>query len=146
MAGLGTAPVGSTPFGFGTPTEATAPPENPPDRARFIDPGDKQHTLAADGEYQRMPIVRQKVILALTTSRGSSVAEPTFGLYRERKIDESFVQRQEQRVREALAHIPASEMRLRSVNVRLVPPTGRSEITVAYDDLLTGNMNQSATV
>jgi hypothetical protein len=146
MAGLGTSPVGSTPFGFGTPATATAPPEDPPDLAQFIEPREKQNTLASDGEYQRMPIVRHKVLLALTTTLGSSAAVPTLGMKLERKMDDSFEQRQEQNVRDALAHIPANEMTLNSVVVRRVAPTGRSEITVGYDDLLTGRQNQFVTV
>ncbi len=145
MPGIGTSSIGSTPFGFGTPVEAPEPADLS-DRARFVDPATKSYSLASDGEYQRMPLVRQKVILALTTNKGSSSVLPEFGLKLERKIDDSFVQRQEQNVRDALAHIPVNEMTLTGVLVELVPPTGRSRITVSYNDLIENITNQSVTV
>jgi len=139
MSGLGDSPVGlSTPFGVGVPDEAVAPPTVAPEQARFIDPISRDYVVADDGEYQRMPRLRQRVLLALTTEQGSSSVLQQFGFNPPNRIDTTFERRATNSVQSALAFlITAKELHLDAVSVAL-PRPGRVRLSVSYTDLLTG--------
>jgi hypothetical protein len=137
MAGLGAFPIGSTPFGSGTPVEATAPPVGTPNLANYVEPRTADYVVADDGSMQRMPIVRHQALMLLSTKRGSAAHEPGVGLELPAKIDQSFKQRAREAVLLALAPI-GRDMRVDDVIVKLTG-TGRADITIAYTDLTTGN-------
>lgn len=140
LSGFGTSPVGSTPFGFGVPTVAPTPPSTVPEGARFIDPFTGDYVLDSEGEYERISGVRQRVVVALTTRKGSSAVLQTFGLKLPDKIDATFQQRVTNAVRAALSHLIAVKppvIRLDAVEVQ-TPQPGRAYITVRWTDLTNG--------
>lgn len=139
MSGLGNSPIGlTTPFGLGTPDAALAPPTIAPQEARWIDPVAKDYVVGPDGEYLRMPRLRQRVLLALGTILGSSSVQPTAGLKLTDRIDANYERRTQFAVKSALAFLVASgELRVDSVTVTEDRP-GRTTTLVAYTDLLTG--------
>jgi phage baseplate assembly protein W len=140
MVGFGGFPIGSTPFGAGTPVDAIAPPENKPERARFLNPITGDYEVDDDGEYKRMPIVRQRVLLRLGTLRGSSTVLPNFGLRLPERIDARYKQGAEEAIRVALADmITNREIKIVRIDTTIGNPTGRVEHTVVYTDLTTGN-------
>ncbi len=144
MPGLGKAPVGrGTPLGIGTPDQATAPPTLAPQGARFLDPTTKDYGVGPDGEYLRMPTLRQRVELALGTLKASSSVQPNAGITLPDKIDGSYEQRVRFAVNSALAFLVASkELRIDSVTVNK-PRPGMTENLVAYTDLVTGENHES---
>jgi len=139
MAGLGDSPIGfSTPFGVGTPDDATPPPTVAPQAARFLDPVTKDYAIGSDGEYLRMPVLKQRVLLALGTILGSSSVQQKVGLKLPDRIDQNDERRVTFQVKAALAFLVASgELRIDEVRVNKDRP-GRDTILVAYTDLLTG--------
>ncbi len=140
MAGLGTSPIGiSTPFGTGTPTEANAPPETAPQAARFFDPLTRDYVLdTGDGSYQRMPQLRQRVLLAILETKGSSSVRPNDGVILPSLIDASFERRSRSSITQALNFLVVSgELRIDGITFEY-PNTGGVRITVEYTDLTTG--------
>jgi phage baseplate assembly protein W len=145
MSGIGLSSIGlSTPFGIGTPDPTTAPPTIRPRDAAYLDPITRDYVLGTDGEYLRMPILRQRVLIALGTLLGSSSVQQSAGLTLPTKIDSTFERRAQFAVRSALAFLVTSrELRIDAITVTQ-PIPGRAQITVAYTDLHTGE-NDSAT-
>lgn len=140
MAGLGGTPIGSTPFGAGTPVEATAPPDAPMQGSRFINVNTKDYETGDDGEYRAMPTVRQRALLALNTTLGSSASLLEHGIRLPDRIDERYPQRSSQSIRRALDFmVKAGEMRIDGIMLLDTAVTGRSEHLVSYTDLTTGN-------
>ena len=137
MAGLGLFPVGSTPFGAGTPVEATAPPTAIPELANFLDPRTGDYVVQADGSYQRMPVVRHRVLMLVKTELGSAAPEPDIGLRLPQKMDQSFEQRARQAVTRALAPISSEDMHIDGIPVER-SGMGRADITIEFTDLTTG--------
>jgi len=132
-----------TPFGIGTPDEAAAPPTIAPQAARFLDPLTRDYTVGSDGEYLRMPSLRQRVELALGTLKASSSVQPTAGLTLPDKIDGNYERRVRFAVNSALAFLVKSgELRIDAVTLLESRP-GRSDIRVAFTDLLTGDNHDS---
>jgi hypothetical protein len=140
MAGLGATPIGSTPFGAGTPIEAVVPPEAPLASSRFINPDTKDYETQADGEYKSMPTVRQRAVIALSTTLGSSAGLQESGLRLPDRIDERYNQRAYQAIRRALAFMTdPGEMRIDGITTPESQVIGRTEHIVAFTDLTTGN-------
>lgn len=140
MPGLGGTPIGSTPFGAGTPIAAVAPPEAPLQDARFLDPITKDYEAGADGEYLAMPSVRQRMVLALGTTLGSAAGLEGAGIRLPDRIDERFPQRSEQSIRRAVSFmVTAGEVRIDGVVLLPSDFTGRTEHLVSFTDLTTGN-------
>lgn len=145
MAGLGGSPIGSTPFGAGTPVEAAAPPEAPLQDARFLNVDTKDYEAGVDGEYKAMPSVRQRMLIALGTTLGSAAALQEAGIKLPSRIDERFPQRSEQAIRRAVSFmVQAGEVRIDSVRLVDSGVIGRSEHVVSYTDLTTGNSDTLA--
>jgi len=136
MAGLGTTSLGWVALGYGTPVVATAPPPLPVG-SPYLNTTTRDYVVSSDGGLQRMPSLRHRVVMLLSTELGSAAHEPTIGVRIPDKIDQSFVQRAQQSVRDCLA-ILAGELRIDSIPVD-VYPSGRVAITVNYTDLTTGN-------
>lgn len=140
MAGLGGSPIGSTPFGAGTPIEATAPPDAPMQDARFVNPDTKDYEAGDDGEYKAMPTVRQRAMIALGMTLGSSSSIQDHGLQLPSRIDERYPQRSAQSIRRALDFLVRhGELRIDAITSPDSSITGRTEHRVAYTDLTTGN-------
>lgn len=137
MAGLGLAPVGFFPFGFGSPVSVDDPPDAP-DQARFVDFLTGDYVVGDDGELERMPITRQRVLLSLATVRGSSTALPAFGVTLPKIIgsnDDALVRQAVERALRPL--IDEGSIVLNLVEVDHGNPIGRSRITVDYTDTAT---------
>ncbi len=140
MAGLGGSPIGSTPFGAGTPLEAVVPPDAPMQGARFINVDTKDYQTGDDGEYQAMPTVRQRALLALSTTLGSAASLLEHGIRLPDRIDERYPQRSSQAIRRALDFmVKAGEMRIDAITLLDTRVTGRTEHQISYTDLTTGN-------
>ena len=137
MPGFGTSPYGRFPYGFSEPVSADEPPDAPED-ARFLDFRTKDYIVGDDGELERMPTTRQRVLLALSTLLGSSTVLRDFGVKLPGVIgpnDEHLVR---QAVERALKHlIDEPAIVLNSVTVEHGNPIGRSTITVDYTDIAT---------
>ena len=144
MSGLG-APIGVYPYGSGTPAATNPPPDNGPERAAYIDPVTRDYVIGDDGELERMPGVRQQVMLALTTRKGSAGAALNFGVQLPGRVSSDFKRVVESSVRLALSHIvSAGRMLLQAVQVEL-GEYGRTLVTVQYRDL-TADKNDVITV
>lgn len=140
MAGLGTTALGFTPFGVGTPDEAVAPPTSLPTASRFLNWRTKDYEVAADGELKRMPTVRHRVLVILSTTLGSSSALPELGLRLPDRIDKTYPQLADKAVRLALKRmVDARELKVQAVTVARSQVTGRVDHIVAFMDLTTGN-------
>jgi hypothetical protein len=72
VTGLGLFPCGFYPVGFGQDPIPDA--ESQPDGVRFIDPRTKDYALDTDGALQFDSVALQRVVIALTTAFGSSMA------------------------------------------------------------------------
>ncbi len=139
--GLGTTPLGpTTPAGFAVAPELVAPPADYPTASRYLDPVSKDWVPddTNGNEWQRMPTTRQRVVLALSTVRGSNAALFAFGFTVPRRMDSSFEQRVAVAVRAALAHLIVTEKRIRLDSVAVQRTAQRATITVSYTDLETG--------
>jgi hypothetical protein len=137
MAGFANSPLGITPFGTGTPAVAQAPPANPPEGARYLNPATRDYERDDEGEYKRMPVTRQRVLLALTTLFNSSSVLVNQGLKLPKKMDVHFEQRVRVAVQNELAFLVSEgAMRLDGVTVERTT-IGRARIKVDFTDLAT---------
>lgn len=139
MSGLGNSSVGfSAPFGVGEPDEVPAPPVNAPQAARFIDPVTRDYALAEDGSYLQMPELRQRVLLVVMETLGSSSVRPLDGVQSPTRIDATFERRMKTSLRGALRFLEREgSARIDSITIAY-PRPGTIETTVAYTDLKTG--------
>lgn len=144
---LGTSPIGSTPFGVGSPSSATVPPtvSASESTALYLDPSTGDYAIdPASGDLALMPRVRHQVVVALTTTRGSRTNAPTEGIDLPRKIGPSFGQRYRNSVRDALRPvIAAGDLRLDEVSIpvqgsRAMPVVEFTDLTRAVKGLSDG--------
>jgi hypothetical protein len=142
-------PVGSTPFGVGTPESHSAPPEPVSSLVRRIDPLTRDYAIdAASRSFERMPKTRQRVILALTTLRGSTPALPRMGITLPRKLTADMVSVMRASVREALRPLTQEgALSIARIVVEVHPENNsRTIVGVEYVDLLTGAPDSARTV
>ena len=141
MPGAFDSPFGSTPFGAGTPLPAGPPPAAPSTLCRFIDglTGDFQ-VDPVTGHLAGMPVLQQRILLALTTAKGSSTVLPLLGISHPAKLDERTTRLLQAEARTALFQLTDVErcMRIDELLVDQVSPVGRVQLTVRYTDLATG--------
>lgn len=144
--GFGTDPLGTSPFGIGTPVAAQPLPEGPAG-SRYLDPLVGDYRVGQLGQLGQMPPVRQRVLLALRTLRGSSTVLPGFGLVLPRKLDEKAEANVRNAVLAALRRMTDVErvLRVESV-VAQKHPGGRLAVLVAFSDLTTGQRDTVSTV
>lgn len=146
--GLGRAPLGTSPYGFGTPDAAPvlggAPLVRPADGgrpgSRSIDPATGQYVYGADGRIEGMSDMQQMVYLAVKTDAGSAW-DPSLGDDRSqlRDVTVNFAQRREASLRTALAHLTGPGLiTILSVDVVRVGES-RVDTTLRWKDLTTGN-------
>ena len=140
MAGLGMTSMGAAPFGVGTPAEAVAPPTSLPIANRFINWQTKDYEVGSDGELKRMPTVRHRVLVILSTTLGSSSVLPQLGLKLPDRIDKTYAQLADKAIRLALQPmVTAKELKIQAVRVTRNQVIGRVDHIVIFTDLTTGN-------
>ena len=131
------APIGSSPFGFGTPVAAPLPATQGPALSRYINPGSGDYEIDATvGQFASMPALRQRVLLIMSTEIGSCLAMPQLGISRPRKIDQSYVASTRAAVRKAFYRLTDVErvMRIQDILVEKLT-NGRVGLTLVYHDL-----------
>jgi phage baseplate assembly protein W len=142
MSGWIGSPFAVYPFGAGAPATLTAPPTVPDLTAAFVDPTPRDYQLTPDSETARMPSVRQQMLIALTTIKGSMSCLPDFGIELPKKVDENIDRLVKVAVIAATKHI-TSVGRARINNVTTTQlNTGLVQILVEYDDLVDGGNRQ----
>lgn len=131
------APIGSTPFGFGTPVAAPLPPTQGPALSRYIDPGSGDFYIDPFvGQFGSMPSLRQRVLLIMNTELGSSTAMPTLGVPRPKKIDQSYVATTRAAIRSACYRLTDVERVMQILDIVIdKKPGGRIAVTLVYRDL-----------
>lgn len=139
MAGFGSAPGGTSPFGLGTPAAAVVPP-NGPSGSRYIDPIVRDYAVdPVTGHFKQMPGTRQRVLLALMTIRNSS-GIPGFGVRMPTRMGDAFENQAKQAVRQALRHMSEIEKSIRIDDIVVERGLGgRARVTVVFTDLVTGD-------
>jgi hypothetical protein len=141
-------PLGSTPFGCGTPLPAGPPPTGYSGLCRFIDGFTGDYAIdPVTGHLAAMPVVRQRVLLALLTVRGSSSVLPTMGMRRPSKIGSDTAWAMAAEARVALSHMTDVErvLRVDNLTVEQVEGSGRVRIICEYTDLTTGQPDKVST-
>ncbi len=142
MAGFGTAPGGSSPFGIATPAAAVAPPDGPAG-SRFINPISRDYEVDdTTGHFKQMPGTRQRVLLAVMTIRDSS-GLPGFGVRMPTRMGDAFERQGENAVRQALFHMTDVEKSLLINSIKVERGLGgRARITISFTDLVTGDQDR----
>lgn len=125
------------PFAPGTPAPAAAPPSTYADRAAYLHPRTRDYVLDDESEFARMPIVRQQMLLALTTRKGSCSVDPGAGIELPQKIGPNIDQDMRAAVERACAHITAAG-RARITDVKTTPHMLGVKTVVSYQDLTIG--------
>ena len=126
--GFGTSPYGTGPFGFGVDSPTA---ETPADlsSSRSIDFVRRKYTLDDDGGYEPMDDTAQRVSLLVA-----------FSTQREPLIDPRSMERQRQRIAEALKPMTTGTepaIKVHAITVANERP-GVTSTTVTYTNLLTG--------
>jgi hypothetical protein len=129
-------PIGSTPFGLVTPVSAPAPATDGPALSRFINVGTGDYEIDTQrGQFRRMPITRQRVLLIAQTEFGSSSALRTLGIKRPSKMDEAFRSRIQSAFRNAYRRLTEVE---RAITIDRLTVTktslGRAHVLMEYTD------------
>lgn len=139
MSGAGLESAGLSPFGYGTPTETDGPSANPWG-SRFINPSSKNLEFdSVTGQLRQMPPVRQRVLLTVLQTKGSSTTRPNEGTKRPAKMGDGFQREQEQYVREAHRQMTDVERVIRIDQVTVTRRDNQGAHTdIAFTDLTTG--------
>lgn len=142
MAGFGTAPAGTSPFGIGTPTTATVPPDGPVG-SRYINPTTGDYEVdSTTGQFKQMPGVRQRVLLAVLTRRDSS-GIPGFGTRMPARMGDDFEAACDAEIRSALRQMVEIEKVIRIDGIKVERgAAGRARITISYTDLVNGTRDR----
>ncbi len=136
MAGFGVLGFGTGPFGLGVPVSASVPPDGPAG-CRYLDSSSKDYFQdSTTRQLQQMPKVRQQVLLALTTLKGSATTLPEFGIRLPRKMGDRFQAEVTNSVKLALKHLTDTQKVIRLDSVLAEHGMGgRARITVSYTEL-----------
>ena len=139
MSGIGLFPAGLGPFGFGTPLSADPIPVGAAG-CRFIDPSTGDYAIdVLTRQFQQMPPLRQRVLLALVTTFKSNNAVPGFGIKLPKKMGTSYQNEVRNSVNTALNQLTTIEKVMKVDSITAIKgASGRSLITVSYTDLSTG--------
>lgn len=143
MAGFGLMPFGFGPYGFGTPAVGVAPPTGAAG-SRYINPQSRDYEIdPATKQQAQMPGVRQRVLLAVTTVLRSSTAIPGMGINMPKKMGTSYEAQVRNAVLMSLRQMTDVEKVLRvDAIIVMRTGTGRSQITISYTDLTTGETDK----
>lgn len=146
MAGFGISPVANGPFGIGTPAEAPDPITGPVG-VRWINPATRDYEVdGSTGNLKQMPAIRQQVMLAISTIKGTAVPNPRFGVTLPNKMTETFESECKNACRAALHHLTATDPPLININKIIVTrgKNSRAEIIIDYTDLSTGERDSAS--
>lgn len=126
---------------------AGPPPVGHSALCRYLDGYSGDYRIdATTGHLAGMPVVRQRVLLAIMTVRGSSSVLPTFGMRHPPKIEASTTWAMQAEVRSALSSmVDRHEIRIDQIDVEQVEGSGRIRVTVDYTDLTTGQADKVST-
>lgn len=140
-------PLGTGPFGLGTPISDAAPAAGPTG-SRFINPITGDYEQDPDTKHlKQMPGTRQRVVLALTTLLGSSSVIPKFGVRFPKKMGQTFDAKCQQAVRSALRQLTEVEEVVRIDGITVEKGLGgRARIVVSWTDLSTDTKGEPVTV
>jgi hypothetical protein len=132
-------PMGTSPFGLGTPAAAAVPPDGPAG-SRYLNPITRDYEVdSSTGQFKQMPGTRQRVLIALLTVRNSS-GIPGFGVRAPVRMGDSFEAEMQNAVRQALRHMSEIEKSIRIDDIKVERGLGgRSRTTVSFTDLVTGD-------
>jgi hypothetical protein len=146
--GFGSQPFGSSPYGIGTPSVATPrggtlfrSTSGARANARRINPATKDYVLDGNGRILGMPALHQRVLLAVSTERGSS-AMRSLGqsLKSIQRISDNFARRVEDDLRTAVKHLTDPRLiEVVDVQISIVKPGG-AFIRFRWRDLSTGEL------
>lgn len=146
MAGFGFSPMATGPFGIGTPAEAPAPTTGQVG-VRWINPATKDYEVdGATGNLKQMPSVRQQVMLAISTIKGTATPNPRFGVTLPTKMANTFESECKNACRSALQHLTSPDPPLIKIH-RIIVTKGRNsraEILIDYTDLTTGERDTAS--
>jgi type IV pilus biogenesis protein CpaD/CtpE len=139
MPGFGTSPFGISPWGFGSAPAVTDPPTGTTTASRYIGPVTKDYEIdATTGHIRQMPGVMQRVLLALTTLKGSSTALPGLGIVMPTRMGDQFAAEVEAAVREALRQLTIVEHIIEINRIQTTRGIRRAAVRVDYINLETG--------
>ena len=136
-------PFGFGPYGFGTPATGEAPPTGAAG-SRYINPQTRDYEIDSVTKQQaQMPGLRQRVLLAVTTVLASSTAIPGMGVNLPKKMGTSYEAQVRNAVLMSVRQMTEVEKVLR-VDAIIVKRTGtgRSQVTISYTDLATGEQDK----
>ncbi len=143
-AGIGMQAAGTSLAGLGVPATIVAVPE-PSTGSRYLNPVTRDWEVdPATSQMAQMPSVRQRVLIALLTDRGSATASPGLGVRYPDKIGKAFEAEVRHSVRSALAHLTLEDdpvIRIDQIKVERLW-TGRILVTLTFTDLETGAPDQ----
>ena len=140
--GFGISPCGLFAYGAGTPLPADELSDNVTN-ARYIAINTGDFQALDDGSLADMPPIRQRVIIALATEKGSAAGLEWLGMTLPKKIDASFETAAKNAVRLALNQLIEVEKVIRLDGVMVQKLTqGRVILTVSYTDLTTLTSDQ----
>lgn len=141
--GYATSPFGQFPFGIGSPTTTTAPATGDYG-SPYIDPAERDYEIDSDtGQLKQMPTIRQRVLLIVSSEKGSSLAEPEFGLELPPVIDGTFESGADAAIRSALAQLVDVDKVIRIDEITFAyPEPHRADITIVWTILATNKQDQ----
>lgn len=143
-SGLGVGPLGAMPLGVSFSSATDAPPAASTMR-RWIDTATGNYVLNSEtSAFEQMPAIRQRVILALGTERGSSTSNPTLGRRRPQIIGSRFEDEEKQFVRTALRQMTDVEgvIRIDRITVERGAIPNRWRTTVGYTEIGTNQYHE----
>jgi hypothetical protein len=152
--GLGAAPLGVTPMGFGAPATATSLCNNILEDnysvkkdARYIDPLTKDYKIDVNGVTEGMSSVAQQVYLALVSYRNST-SVPGLGsslsdikTYNKNTITSLVTDKVKQALKTL---IDSKTISLGSVSVLQFPNKVALQVTVSWTDLSTNTLHNTS--
>ena len=134
------APLGTTPLGHPAIVPGDPAPTGKSALCRFIHSGKRDYEIdTTTGHFKAMPVVRQRMLLVMLTTFGSSTVLRTMGIRRPKKMGDGFERLMQLRVREAYRQMTDVE-RVVKIDDIIVGKhsTGRATVMIPYTDLTTG--------
>lgn len=141
--GFGTSTAGLVPAGLYDETEPAAPPK-PTEFSRFVGTDGRYLIDATSGNFARMPRLKQRIVLAVSTLLGSSTVLPEWGLSIPKKMGQTFDAQVAVAIRKALRRLTDVERLMLITEIRVERDTWRARATVVYTDLSNGQTDEVA--
>jgi hypothetical protein len=130
-------------MGLGTPVSADPPPDGAAG-SRYLNPATRDYQIdGTTGQQAQMPMVRQQVLIALTTLAKSATTLDWLGIKLPRKMGNRFQGEVEVSVRSALRHLTDTQKVIHIDGITAERgAAGRGRITVSFTDLTTGKADK----